>query len=175
MKKINLIAAVFVFVLTAQSHGEFDPTKGFVYESEESKKKKLDPNRTFVKVLRLFNENNKIDDPALNEETQDAEVNLITFKDKVYSENIDTAKRDIASVNAIGFSWFEVEKELIEAESKIGIRSMPVVKFNELVKIDIKSFLHRVDFLESKLNIKADGKKDAFSIPQRLAAIKKSL
>lgn len=174
-------ALLIIFTAETALAVKFDIKKGFVYEESEIEaqkqaaiEKKL--SQPYVKVLRLFNEDNRISDPVLASNTEPTEeVQFLTLNDKTNLKSIDQAEevREVASLNG-SMDWLVIEKELLELESQFGIRSMPVVQFASPESLDKKSFAHRVAFLEGKLGIQPDNAQIS-AIPQRLTTIKQKL
>lgn len=183
MKRITLYHIGTALLLMSQTAYavKFDIKKGFVYEEkeiEEQKTKAIEEklSKPMVKVVRLFNEDNKISDPVLKDQNQQPqEIQFAVIKDKTKDAEVqhENAAREVASLNG-NMDWLAIEKNLLEAESQFGIRSMPVVQFTSIDKLDKNSFAHRVEFLETKLGIEAESKQIS-AIPQRLLKIKQKL
>lgn len=159
---------------------KFDIKKGFIYEEQEIQQQKQEEiekklSKPVVKVLRLFNQDNKISDPALTTEVASNDVQFMTIKDKTLHTEIDheAAAREVANLNG-NLDWNSIEKNLLELESQFGIRSMPVVQFTKIENLDKKSFAHRVEYLEHKLGIRPENNQIA-ALPQRLVVIKQKL
>ncbi len=180
------LGAVLVLLFTQTAHAvKFDIKKGFVYEEQEVEaqkqaeiEKKL--SQPYVKVLRLFNEDNKISDPILEAEDQQAEeIQFLTLDDKTIDKPIDQPEgvREIATLSgAVGGSmdWLLIEKNLLELEAQFGIRSMPVVEFTKPENLDKNAFAERVAYLEDKLGLEPENLQIT-SIPERLITIKQKL
>jgi hypothetical protein len=183
MKKLALyhIGAVLILISQTALAVTFDIKKGFVYDAEEIQQqkqveleKKL--SKPFVKVLRLFNEDNKISDPLLSLDPDlGKEIQFLTINDRTANKDLahQEAAREVASLNG-NLDWSSIEKNLLELESQFGIRSMPVVQFSKIENLDTKSFAHRVEYLENKLGIQPENKQIA-ALPQRLIVIKQKL
>lgn len=184
MKKLALyhIGALLVLISFQPAYAvKFDIKKGFVYEEKEIEaqkqaeiEKKL--SQPFVKVLRLFNEDNKISDPILESgEEASEEIQFLTINDSTINNNIDQSEpiREVATLGG-AMDWLVIEKDLLELESQFGIRSMPVVEFTQPENLDKKSFSQRVAFLESKLGIEPENLQTS-AIPERLITIKQKL
>ncbi len=185
MKKLALyhIGALILLMSNSALAVKFDIKKGFVYEEKELEAQKQAEiekkiSQPFVRVLRLFNEDNKISDPVLQVEGSGSEdIQFLTIDDSTSSANEPgqiPEQREIASLSSTNLNWFVIEKSLLELESQFGIRSMPVVQFTKKENLDKRSFAHRVEFLETKLGIQPDSTKIA-AIPQRLVTIKQKL
>ncbi len=183
MKRLALYQIVTMLLLLSSTARavKFDIKKGFVYEEKEIEAQKTKIiedklSKPMVKVVRLFNKDNKISDPSLQNldpQPQEIEFAVIMDKTKDINTNHENAAREIASLNG-SMDWIGIEKNLLEVESQFGIRSMPVVQFTSPDKLDKNSFAHRVEFLEIKLGIDAENKQIT-SIPQRLTTIKQKL
>lgn len=183
MKRITLYHIGTALLLMSQTAYavKFDIKKGFVYEEKEIEEQKVKAieeklSKPMVKVVRLFNADNKISDPVLKDQNQQPqEIQFAVIKDKTKDAEVqhENAAREVASLNG-NMDWLAIEKNLLEAESQFGIRSMPVVQFTSIDKLDKNSFAHRVEFLETKLGIEAESKQIS-AIPQRLLKIKQKL
>lgn len=184
MKKIALyhFGTVLLLLTSNTAHAvKFDIKKGFIYEEQELEKIKQEKeeeklSKSYVKVLRLFNEDNKISDPLLaNQPETPVEVTFLTINDSATHAPTDheEAARQVASLNG-ALDWPLIEKNLIELESQFGIRSMPVVEFAKDEAFDKNAFKHRVEFLENKLGIEPESQTIS-AIPMRLTAIRQKL
>lgn len=185
MKKLMFyrIGTVLLLLTTSKAYAvKFDIKQGFVYEEQEieqikQKEQEEKLSKAYVKVLRLFNDDNKMTDPLLASNTQPADVKFLTINDSATHGEVDHGEvaREVATASANGgLDWTSIEKNLLELESQFGIRSMPVVQFSKIETLDKNAFKHRVEFLENKLGIKPEST-SVSTIPIRLAAIKQKL
>jgi hypothetical protein len=186
MKRLVFYHFVTLFLSSLMSNlaygVKFDIKKGFVYEEKEIEEQKVKAeeeklSKPMVKVVRLFNEDNKITDPVLQEATNEPaqEIQFVTMQDETLKPdtNHEEAARQIANLNGT-MDWVVIEKNLLEVESKFGIRSMPVVQFSNIEKLDKNAFSQRVEFLEFKLGIEPESKQIS-AIPVRLIKIQQQL
>lgn len=187
MKTFTLyILGTVSFLIAYPAHAvKFDIKKGFIYEEEEIQAQEIQKeeeklSKPLIKVVRLFNDSHRIQDPTINSVSSElnSKVKFLKIKDKDQgSEPSPSIQRGLASQETgFGLDWVKLEKDLMNVESQFGIQSMPIVKFASPSKLNTQAFTERVAYLENKLSLpKVEKETPIFTLLKRIAVIQEKL